>query len=465
MCEPAVFVPACGLPGRTGCGPCGASARGAIGLLLFGVWTVCYADRMIISLAVVKMEEEFGWSNSADGLVLSSFFAGYTCTQIIGGVLAARFGGKPVLGVAVLAWSLLTLATPLAARSGLWVLVSCRVLLGLGEGVTLPAIHQVTAHWVPQRERSRFVGMSASGQYVGTALTLVSSPLVDIWWPSVFIIFGTMGVVWLTLWQRYGGSSPAKMQSGRILEDERRYIEQHLLPADPILEEEEESSQLVATHQPASAHTAVSSLPWRRFMTEPACIAIYVVHFSHNWAGFFALSWLPQYLVKVVGVPLYSSGFVLLLPALMPFLGCNLGGVLAHWLQNSRGWPLMRVRKFMELVSSSAGMICVGYFVLEPRPSANAFVLATCVSNFFGSFCLCSYFANILDIAGPQCVSAILGISNSIAAVPGVLANVLAGFWLDESGQWQQLFAVSVLMQTFGLMVYLCWARGDPLFT
>ena len=106
----------------------------------------------------------------------------------------------------------------------------------------------------------------------------------------------------------------------------------------------------------------------------------------------------------------------------------------------------------------------VGYFVLEPRPTANAFVLATCVSNFFGSFCLCSYFANILDIAGPQSVSAILGISNSIAALPGVLANVLAGLWLDGSGQWQQLFAVSVLMQTIGLAVYLCWARGDPLF-
>ena len=296
-------VPPFGLPGRTGCGPCGASARGVVGLLIFGVWTVCYADRMIISLAIVKMEREFGWSNSADGLVLSSFFAGYTCTQILGGVLAARFGGKPVLAVAVLAWSVLTLATPLAAQAGLWVLISCRVLLGFSEGVTLPAIHQVTAQWVPQRERSRFVGMTASGQYVGTALTLVSSPLVDIWWPSVFLVFGAMGVVWLALWQRYAGSSPASIRLGGISEDERLYIEHNLIRMAPARDEQPERSQLVRAREPTNRtqsdkrglHAACGDLPWRRFMTEPACIAIYTVHFSHNWAGFFALSWLPKY--------------------------------------------------------------------------------------------------------------------------------------------------------------------------
>ena len=309
----------------------------------------------------------------------------------------------------------------------------------------------------------------------GHGLTLVSSPLVAMWWPSVFVMFGGMGLSWLMLWLRFGGSSPAKMRSGGISESEQWYIEHDLLHAskEPKAQEQSreqtegqtEGSRLVPAQEPTSPHHATNdSLPWRRFVTEPACIAIYTVHFSHNWAGFFALSWLPKYLVEVVGVSLHSSGFVLLLPALMPFLGCNIGGVLAHWLQNTRGWPLLRVRQFMELISSTAGMVCVAYFVLEPKPTANAFVLATCVSNFLGSFCLCSYFANILDIAGPRCVSAILGISNSIAAVPGVLANVLAGFWLDESGNWQQLFAVSVLMQALGLSVYLCWARGEQLF-
>ena len=471
-----VFVPVFRLRSEDGgCGACGASARGIIGLLIFGVWTVCYADRIIISLAVVKMEAEFGWSDSADGLVLSAFFAGYTCTQVAGGVLAARFGGKVVLAVAVLSWSILTLVTPLAARAGFWVLIICRVLLGLGEGVTLPAIHQITAQWVPQSERSRFVGMSASGQYLGTTLTLISSPLVELWWPSVFIIFGALGMAWLALWLRFASSSPALARQHRLISDnEHQYIE-HAIKASRCV-----SPAFVATSATSGAGikkndeehdgdrssvvVVASSLPWRRFLTERPCLAIYAVHFSHNWAGFFALSWLPKYLVEVVGVPLRTSGFVLLMPYLMPFLGCNAGGFLADWLLNTRGWPLERVRKFLELISSTAGIVCTGYFVLESRPSADAFVLVSCVSNFLGAFCLSSYFANILDIAGPRCVSVILGISNSIAALPGVLANILAGYLLEENGQWQQLFAISMAMQAVGLTVYLCCAKGTMIF-
>jgi len=46
------------------------------------------------------------------GWVLSSFFFGYLITQIPGGWLATRFGGKYVFGVGVLVTSLLTLITP-----------------------------------------------------------------------------------------------------------------------------------------------------------------------------------------------------------------------------------------------------------------------------------------------------------------------------------------------------------------
>eukprot|EP01050_Picozoa_sp_SAG11_P016003 SAG11_NODE_2130_length_3778_cov_2.150584_4_plen_71_part_00 len=54
--------------------------------------------------------------------------------------------------------------TPVAARLGLPALVGCRALLGLGEGVALPALHHITARWSPPAERSRFVALTTSGQ-------------------------------------------------------------------------------------------------------------------------------------------------------------------------------------------------------------------------------------------------------------------------------------------------------------
>ena len=63
---------------------------------------ICQIDRVSISVAIVPMAAEFGWDDVTKGLVLGSFFVGYLATQIVGGWMANRFGGKPVLGIAVL---------------------------------------------------------------------------------------------------------------------------------------------------------------------------------------------------------------------------------------------------------------------------------------------------------------------------------------------------------------------------
>ena len=61
------------------------------------------------------MQEAFGWSQTTKGLVLSSFFVGYMLFMFASGWLATRYGGKRVLGIAVLLWSVFTLLTPPAA--------------------------------------------------------------------------------------------------------------------------------------------------------------------------------------------------------------------------------------------------------------------------------------------------------------------------------------------------------------
>ena len=58
---------------------------------------ICYADRSNIADAIIPMEQEFGWGRSSVGVVLSSFFIGYASTQMLGGWMADRYGGKGVL--------------------------------------------------------------------------------------------------------------------------------------------------------------------------------------------------------------------------------------------------------------------------------------------------------------------------------------------------------------------------------
>ena len=70
---------------------------------------------------------------SFTGWVLSSFFYGFLLTQIPGGFIATRFSGKHVFGLGVVLTSALTLLTPVAATTSIWLLVALRVLEGICE--------------------------------------------------------------------------------------------------------------------------------------------------------------------------------------------------------------------------------------------------------------------------------------------------------------------------------------------
>ena len=47
---------------------------------------------MNISIAVVEMKDTFGWSMTTQAMVMSSFFWGYICSQVIGALLAQSYG-------------------------------------------------------------------------------------------------------------------------------------------------------------------------------------------------------------------------------------------------------------------------------------------------------------------------------------------------------------------------------------
>lgn len=111
-----------------------------------------------MSVAIVAMTdrngtnpdfEEFAWGEREKSLVLSSFFWGYVCTQIPGGQLAKRFGGKIMLLVSLTLCSLLNLLTPKFASFGNYpAVVVLRVVQGLCQGVIFPSTHTLLAKWV-----------------------------------------------------------------------------------------------------------------------------------------------------------------------------------------------------------------------------------------------------------------------------------------------------------------------------
>jgi sugar phosphate permease len=69
-------------------------------LMCFGFFNV-YAMRINLSEAVDPMSKHYKWNDAQEGYVLSSFFWGYVCGQVPGGLLADKYVSKMRLYIAL----------------------------------------------------------------------------------------------------------------------------------------------------------------------------------------------------------------------------------------------------------------------------------------------------------------------------------------------------------------------------
>ena len=81
---------------------------------------------------LIVQDGEFIWDKTVQGHILGSFFWGYLITQIPGGWIATKFGGKRVFGWSMFATTLATLFTPVAANVSYIFLMVLRILVGIG---------------------------------------------------------------------------------------------------------------------------------------------------------------------------------------------------------------------------------------------------------------------------------------------------------------------------------------------
>lgn len=170
---------------------------------------------------------EFLWTTSTQGYILSSFFYGYVITQIPFGILSKRFGALRFLGYGMLLNSVFAFLVPIAAKWGIGWLIVVRFIQGLGEGPIVPCTHALLAKWIPPNERSRMGAAVYAGAQFGT---IVSMPLSGILsevsfaggWPSIFYVFGLVGVIWSVFFIWLVHEDPSVHPT--IDEKEKKYI-------------------------------------------------------------------------------------------------------------------------------------------------------------------------------------------------------------------------------------------------
>lgn len=80
------------------------------------------------------------WPKQVQGLVLSSYYYGYVCFQVLAGILATKFGAKKMVFIGMFFSSLLTMLIPPLARWRYEALIVCRFLIGLSHAFFMPGM-------------------------------------------------------------------------------------------------------------------------------------------------------------------------------------------------------------------------------------------------------------------------------------------------------------------------------------
>nr|CAD7437862.1 unnamed protein product [Timema bartmani] len=160
----------------------------------------------------VQQEGEFDWSGTMQGFVLSSFYYGYICTQLLGGRLSEMFGAKLVMGPGILLAGILSLLAPIAARWHVAAFATIRILVGACVGVFFPALQNLFSKWFPPEEHQRTSGIMYSyngGMYLSNIISMsVSGVLSGISWDLVFYVYGGCAILWSIPWLFLIYSSP-----------------------------------------------------------------------------------------------------------------------------------------------------------------------------------------------------------------------------------------------------------------
>ncbi|CAH2096608.1 unnamed protein product [Euphydryas editha] len=108
----------------------------------------------------------YDWDKRTQGVILSSFFWGYIVMQIPGGLLAKRYGGKPILLFALLSNAVICVLFPSLVYFGGWQIVcACRVLMGMTQACLMSSTHTLLGKWLPEHEITSYAGIVYGGIY------------------------------------------------------------------------------------------------------------------------------------------------------------------------------------------------------------------------------------------------------------------------------------------------------------
>lgn len=383
-------------------------------ILLCSMSFILYVDRVNLATAAGPMQKEFGLSNLELGFALSAFAYTYAVFQVIGGRISDRFGARITLILCGLVWVVSSIGTGFV--TGLTSLVVMRMLLGVGEGATLPAAARALRDWTPQAKRGLAQGITHSFSRLGNAVTppIVAFLMLTLSWRAAFVVVGLVSALWVIAWAVYFRDDPRKHSD--------------ITEAD------------LAELPPSATSTGIQpkSAPWGPIARRMAPTIF--VYFCQGWTNWLFFTWIPTFFLHGFGLDIKNTAIFSSCVFLGGVVGDFTGGVVSDWILRRTG-NLEAARRNVILVS----MLGTVALLLPILFSRDLYVVATCLGAAFFTIELTigPIWAVPMDVS-PQHVGLAAGMMNAGSAIAGILSPVVFGFVIDWTQNWTLPFVGSI---------------------
>ncbi|HXE12003.1 MAG TPA: MFS transporter [Bryobacteraceae bacterium] len=374
-----------------------------------------YINRQTFSVLAPELVKTFHFSHSDLSSIFGAFQLSYALTWLVGGVALDITGTRLGLAVAVVWWSLVSMATGLAnsVRS----FAALRFLLGIGEGLNWPGASKAVAEWFPPQERGVAVAIFDSGSSIGGAVAAIVIPWITIrfGWQFAFLVSGALGFAWLGLWLLVYPKRPRSQASVQ----------------------RQTTAEQISTLWRLMGQGKTWGVVIGRSLTDPV------------W--WFFVFWLPQYLSDARGFSLKQIAMFAWMPFVAADIGNFVGGGISGWLIR-RGVPVLKARILVCVYS------CIPMLAGIPAASVNtpaAALTLICIALLGYASWSTMGLTFPSDLFPPEVVATVTGLSGFGAGIVSTVFTILIGHIVDRFSYVPAFIAAGTLpiLATLAILV------------
>lgn len=348
------------------------------------------------------VSDQFSLTNTSTGLVTSLYFVPYASMQIPGGYLADRLGSARSLFVAIC----IIAVAPVIFITGdsVYTLFVSRVVAGTAGGVAFPSMVRLLSQTFPRKELGRAMGLfgSANGlaQLVSSSLLPLLISGIDWRPPLAAVVLYSLATAFLLIFPvKWAGSPLSGASSG-------------LRPK-----------------------VIVSGLFTKNMF------ALMFPNFASVAVTFATFAWASDYMITTFKISNSAAGAVVALIGLATIIGSYCGGIADRVLgsKNTIAISMLLLFLFTVLFGTSRS---------PPEAAALIFGIGFGANLYFATdFSLIPYASRQgLAVAGVE-----FGVFNTLSNVGSVIAPLLFGIILDETGNFSVGFAVLSIIALFSV--------------